>query len=58
MKKTTNKLLAFCCWLLALLKIKAKGESLMANCLIFITWIEKIKREFHTKKAKSLVVRI
>jgi len=33
MDKTTNKLLAFGCWLLALLKIKAKGERLMANSL-------------------------
>jgi hypothetical protein len=25
---------------------------------ILFTWIKKIKRDFHTKKAKSLVVRI
>ncbi len=32
-KNTTNKLFAFGCWLLALLKIKAKGERLIANGL-------------------------
>jgi len=33
MEKTINKLFAFGCWLLALLKIKAKGERLTANGL-------------------------
>jgi len=33
MEKTINKLFAFGCWLLALLKIKAKGERLIANSL-------------------------
>jgi len=35
MEKTINKLFAFGCWLLALLKIKAKGERLIANRLPF-----------------------
>jgi hypothetical protein len=33
MEKTINKLFAFGCWLLALLKIKAKGERLIAKGL-------------------------
>jgi hypothetical protein len=31
MEKTINKLFAFSCWLLAIFKIKAKGEKLIAN---------------------------
>ena len=33
MEKTINKLFAFGCWLLALLKIKAKGERLIAEAV-------------------------